>query len=140
MGKKLVNLKSTLKVVVSRHIIIKLIFISILLSCAKINSKSELIFKDCKVYINGKFFSGKFEFYKGDKYILSNVRKGILKIEKTFKNNTLLMEKSYDDCENGFQRIYDAQGKLYSEGSFSSNKRIGIWKNYIRDSVYFIKY
>ena len=77
---------------------------------------------------------------KGEKYILTKVNKGKIKNEKTFSNNILLMEKIYKGCYFGIQKNYDVQGKQISEGSFQSNKRVGEWKYFTKDSVYTITY
>tara|TARA_Y200000002_G_scaffold162871_1_gene134471 strand:+ start:803 stop:1117 length:315 start_codon:yes stop_codon:yes gene_type:complete len=103
-------------------------------------NKSELTFNNCKVYFKGKEFTGEFEISQADKYILTEVNKGLLKKEKTFKNNNLLMEKSFDSCNKGYQIIFNPNGKLNSEGYFLENNRIGSWKYHIKDSMYTIKY
>lgn len=134
------NSKSFLRVVVQRHIIINFLLLSFLQACIKIVPMSELTFKDCKAYLNNKPFSGKYELVRGDKYILGKVSKGILNDEKTFNKNILLMEKKYNSCDSGFQKVFDTKGDIISEGMFSSNKRVGNWKYYTKDSIYLIKY
>ena len=103
-------------------------------------NKSELTFNNCTVYIQGKEFTGEFEILQADKYVLTQVNKGAIKKEKTFKNKTLLMEKTFDSCNKGYQIIFNSNGKLNSEGSFFDNRRIGVWKNYFKDSIYTIEY
>ena len=78
--------------------------------------------------------------FQSNKYILSTVKKGILKNEKIFKNERLLTERSFDSCNTGYQTIFNPDGKLNCEGYFLENKRIGLWKFYIKDSMYTIKY
>ena len=55
-------------------------------------------------------------------------------------NEKLLTEKSFDSCDKGYQKIFNPDGKLNSEGYFLENKRIGLWKYYIKDSMYTIQY
>ena len=129
-----------LKVEVLRFTIINLFYILFFFGCKKIVNKSELTFNNCKVYFKGKEFTGEFEISQADKYILTEVNKGLLKKEKTFKNNNLLMEKSFDSCNKGYQIIFNPDGKLNSEGYFLENNRIGSWKYHIKDSMYTIKY
>ena len=129
------------KVGVLRFITIKVFFISLFFGCKEFTlSKNELTFSNCKVFFEGEIFSGEFEMFQSNKYILSKVKKGILKSEKTFMNEKLLTEKSFDSCNKGYQIIFNPDGKLNSEGYFSENKRIGLWKYYIKDSIYVIKY
>ena len=123
-----------------RFTIINLIFILLFFGCKKIVNKSELTFNNCKVYIQGKEFTGVFEILQADKYVLTQVNKGAIKKEKTFKNKPLLMEKTFDSCNKGYQIIFNSNGKLNSEGSFFDNRRIGVWKNYFKDSIYTIEY
>ena len=99
-----------------------------------------MVFIDCIVYNKGKLFSGTFELNQGDKDIISYVEKGFLKTQKTYKNQVLIMEKKFSDCTNGYQKVFDINGKIKSEGLFYNNKRKGLWKNYSKDSLYFIKY
>ena len=129
------------KVGVLRSITIKIFLISLFFGCKKFTvRKNELTFSNCKVFIEGELFSGEFEMFQSNKYILSKVKKGILKSEKTFMNETLLTEKSFDSCNKGYQIIFNPNGKLKSEGYFLENKRVGLWKYYIKDSMYIIKY
>ena len=44
------------------------------------------------------------------------------------------------DVTLGFKKNYDNQGKQISEGSFESNKRVGEWKYFTKDSIYLIAY
>ena len=136
----MVNLKNFLKVGELRFIIINIFSFCFIIACNKIVSKSQLLFKDCKIYANKEIFTGKYEFYRGDNYVLSYVVKGELKNEKTYKNDILLMEKIYYDCNNGYQKDYDLVGNKISEGSFVLNKRVGEWKYFTNDSIYFVKY
>ena len=127
--------------VVQRYIIINIFIIVIFYKLAKkIVPMNKLTFKDCKAYLNNKLFSGKYELVRGDKYILGKVSKGILNDEKTFNKNILLMEKKYNSCDSGFQKVFDTKGDIISEGMFSSNKRVGNWKYFTKDSIYLIKY
>ena len=50
------------------------------------------------------------------------------------------MKKMYFECFAGYQWFYDLNGLVLSEGAFNKNQRIGLWKNFINDSVYLIKY
>ena len=130
-----------LKAGVLRFITIKVFFISLFFGCKEnIVSKKELTFSNCKVFIEGELFTGEFEIFQSNKYILSKVKMGILKSEKTFMNEKLLTEKSFDSCNKGYQIIFNPDGKLNSEGYFLANKRIGNWKYYFKDSVYTIQY
>ena len=129
------------KVGVLQSITIKIFLISLFFGCKEFTlSKNELTFSNCMVFFEGGLFSGEFEMFQSNKYILSKVKKGILKSEKTFMNDKLLTEKSFDSCNKGYQIIFNPDGKLNSEGYFSENKRIGLWKYYIKDSMYVIKY
>ena len=129
------------KLGVLRSITIKIFLISLFFGCKEnILSKNELTFSDCKVFIDGELFTGGFEIFQSNKYILSEVKMGILKSEKTFMNEKLLTEKSFDSCNKGYQIIFNPNGKLNSEGHFFENKRIGLWKYHIKDSMYTIQY
>ena len=129
------------KVGVLQSITIKIFLISLFFGCKEFTlSKNELTFSNCMVFFEGGLFSGEFEMFQSNKYILSKVKKGILKSEKTFMNEKLLTEKSFDSCNKGYQIIFNPDGKLNSEGYFLANKRIGNWKYYFKDSVYTIQY
>ena len=129
------------KVGVLRSMTISIFLVSLFCGCKEFTvSKNELTFNDCKVFFEGDLFSGEFEVFQSNKYVLSKVKKGILKSEKTFMNEKLLTQKSFDSCNKGYQIIFNPDGKLNSEGYFSENKRIGLWKYYIKDSIYVIKY
>ena len=134
------NSKNFLRVVVQRHTIINFLLLFFLQACVKIVPMSELTFKDCKAYLNNKLFSGKYELVRGDKYILGKVSMEILNNEKTFNKNILIMERKYNSCDSGFQKVFDLNGNKISEGIFSLNKRVGEWKYFTNDSTYFIKY
>ena len=134
------NLKNILKVGVKQFIITKVFLLFFLLGCEKVVPRSELVFKDCRVYSNEKLFTGKYELYKGDLFTLTKVIKGKIRNEKSFKDNLLLMEKEYDSCGNGLQKVYDNKGIKISEGPFINEKKAGIWNYYIRDSIYLINY
>ena len=121
-------------------IIINFFLLLFLIGCTKIIPMKKLVFKDCKIYFNNKLFTGKYDLFKGDKYILSISKEGEIKIQKTFKNNILLMEKKYDSCDSGIQKNYDSKGNKISEGNFVKRKRFGNWKYFIKDSIYLIKY
>ena len=125
---------------VLRFTIINFFFITLYFGCKEIANKKELTFSNCKVFIEGDLFSGEFEMFQSNKYILSKVKKGILKKEEIFKNERLLTEKSFDSCNTGYQIIFNPDGKLNCEGRFLVNKRIGIWKYYLKDSMYTIQY
>jgi hypothetical protein len=133
-------LRNILKVGVKQFIITKVFLLFFLLGCEKAVPRSELVFKDCRVYSNEKLFTGKYELYKGDLFTLTKVIKGEIRNEKTFKTNILLMEKIYDSCGIGVQKNYDNKGVKISEGRFINEKRAGIWNYYIRDSIYLINY
>ena len=129
------------KVGVLRSITISIFLVSLFCGCKEFTvSKNKLTFNNCKVFFEGDLFSGEFEVFQSNKYVLSKVKKGILKSEKTFMNEKLLTQKSFDSCNKGYQIIFNHDGKLNSEGYFSENKRIGLWKYYIKDSMYVIKY
>ena len=133
-------MRNILKVGVKQFIITKVFLLFFLLGCEKVVPRSELVFKDCRVYSNEKLFTGKYELYKGDLFTLTKVIKGEIRNEKTFKDNILLMEKKYDSCGIGLQKNYDNKGIKISEGPFINEKRAGIWNYYIRDSIYLINY
>ena len=42
--------------------------------------------------------------------------------------------------DSGIQKVYDSKGNKISEGNFVKGKRVGNWKYFIKDSIYFIKY
>ena len=129
------------KVGVLRSITIKIFLISLFFGCKEFTvSKNELTFNNCKIFFEGDLFSGEFEVFQSNKYVLSKVKKGVLKSEKTFMNEKLLTKKSFDSCNRGYQIIFNPDGELNSEGYFLENKRIGLWKYYIKDSIYVIKY
>ena len=129
------------KVGVLRSITIKIFLISLFFGCKEfIVSKNELTFNNCKIFFEGDLFSGEFEVFQSNKYVLSKVKKGVLKNEKRFMNEKLLTEKSFDSCNSGYQIIFNPDGKLNSEGYFLANNRIGIWKYYFKDSIYTIQY
>ena len=135
------NSNNFLKVAVLRQLFINILLLSILISCDKIKSKNELIFKDCKVlYKNNKLFTGKFKLFKGDKYILTQVKNGTILYEKKYLDGVLIMEKSFEGCKKGFQKIYDNNGELKMKGFFSLNKKVGKWIIYSEDSLYNINY
>ena len=133
-------MKNISKVEVRRFIVINIFFVFLIQSCAKTVPKNKIVFKGCEIYLNDRLFTGEYELNKGGKYILSEVYKGKIKNEKTFNNNILLMEKIYVGCNFGIQKNYDNQGKQISEGSFKSNKRVGEWKYFTKDSIYLIAY
>lgn len=109
-------------------------------ACDEVVPMYRLVSKDCKIFSKKKLFTGKYELKKGDKYILGKVARGELKNEKTFKNDILLMEKDFDSCQSGFQKVFDINGNKVEEGSFLNGKRIGKWKYFLKDSVYNINY
>jgi len=136
----LVNLKNISKVEVKQYIIINFFLVFISQGCNKIIQKNQLVFKDCEIYSNNQIFTGEYELNRGDKYVLGKVLKGKLENEKTFKDEILLMEKDFDSCMSGFQRVFNLDGKKKSEGSFLNGKRSGKWKYFTKDSVYFVLY
>ena len=136
----MVNLKNILKVGVKQSIIIKIIFLFLIQSCTRIVPINQLTFKDCKVFFNNQLFSGNYELKQDKKYILSKVVEGKLLAEKTYVNELLRMEKKYDSCGSGTQKTFDLKGKTISEGRFMSNRKVGDWKYFISDSVYFVKF
>ena len=123
-----------------QSIIIKIIFLFLIQSCTRIVPINQLTFKDCKVFFNNQLFSGNYELKQDKKYILSKVVEGKLLAEKTYVNELLRMEKKYDSCGSGIQKTFDLKGKKISEGRFMSNRRVGDWKYFISDSVYFVKF
>ena len=125
---------------VRRYIIINIFLCYFTFGCNNIIPMGQLVFKNCKVYLNEELFTGKYEVFRGDKYILSKAIKGVLKNEKTFKNKILLMEKKFSSCGSGMQKNYDLKGNKVSEGLFENRKRVGRWKYFVNDSVYFLKY
>ena len=136
----MVNLKSISKAVGKRFIIINIYFIFLIQSCTRIVPINQLIFKDCKVFFNNQLFSGNYELKQDKKYILSKVVEGKLLAEKTYVNELLRMEKKYDSCGSGTQKTFDLKGKTISEGRFMSNRKVGDWKYFISDSIYYVKF
>ena len=68
------------KVGVLRFITIKIFLISIFFGCKEFTvRKNELTFSNCKVFIEGELFSGEFEIFQSNKYILSKVKMEYLK-------------------------------------------------------------
>ena len=83
------------KVGVLRSITIKIFLISLFFGCKEfIVSKNELTFNNCKIFFEGDLFSGEFEVFQSNKYVLSKVKKGVLKSEKMFMNEKLLTKNS----------------------------------------------
>ena len=133
-------MKNISKAVVKRFIIINIFFSFFIQSCNKSIKISDLVFKDCIVYHKNQLFSGTYELKKGDKHILSKVSKGKIVYEKTFVDDLLLMEKKYDSCGSGLQIVYDQKGQTSSTGQFKNEKRVGLWKYFLNDSVYFVNF
>ena len=102
--------------------------------------KNKLIFEKCMVKYGNEPFTGEFELKKGKNLLVGYVSKGILMYEEEFFQNKLLMKKKYDECEKGYQIIYDTLGKILSEGNILNGKKTGPWKTYIGDSIYFSNY
>lgn len=125
---------------VRQYIIINIFLLLFFQACTKIVPMNKLTFKDCKAFLNDELFSGKYELVRGDKYILGKVSMGILNNEKTFNKNILIMERKYNSCDSGIQKVFDLNGNKVSEGIFSLNKRVGEWKYFTNDSTYLIKY
>ena len=99
-----------------------------------------LHFLMCPFFYKKKLYSGNYKLIKGENILIGKVKNGKLKQEKTFFKGNLLMKKMYSECFAGYQWIYDLNGLVLSEGAFNKNQRIGLWKNFINDSVYLIKY
>jgi hypothetical protein len=133
-------LKNTLKVEVKQSIIIKIIFLFLIQSCTRIVPINQLTFRNCKFFLNDKLFSGNYELKKGKKYILSKVVEGKLIAEKIYVDELLRMEKKYDSCGSGTQKTFDSKGEKISEGRFKSNRKVGDWKYFISDSIYYVKF
>ena len=129
-----------LKVVVSPFMIINFFIIISLFSCTNSLNKKELVFNGCKVFYKKKLYSGNYKLIKGENILIGKVKNGKLKQEKTFFKGNLLMKKMYSECFAGYQWFYDLNGLVLSEGAFNKNQRIGLWNNFINDSVYLIKY
>ena len=136
----MVNLKNILKAVGKQFIIINFFFVFSFQSCTKIIPISDLVFKDCSIYHKNLPFSGTYELKKGNKYVVSKVSRGKMINEKTFVDDLLLMEKKYDSCGSGQQIVYDLKGQKSSEGNFKNEKRVGRWKYFLNDSVYFVNF
>ena len=136
----MVNLKNISKAVGKQFIIINLFLVFFIQSCTKTISISDLIFKDCLIYHKNQPFSGEYELKKENKYIVSKVLKGKMINEKTFVDDLLLMEKKYDSCGSGQQIVYGLKGQISSEGHFKNEKRVGRWKYFLNDSVYFVNF
>jgi hypothetical protein len=136
----LVNLKNISKAAGKQFIIINIFFIIYIQSCTKIIPISDLVFKDCSIYHKNLPFSGTYELKKGNKYVVSKVSRGKMINEKTFVDDLLLMEKKYDSCGSGRQIVYDLEGKTSSTGKFKNEKRVGLWKYFLNDSVYFVNF
>lgn len=136
----MVNLKNILKAVGKQFIIINFFFVFSFQSCTKIIPISDLVFKDCSIYHKNLPFSGTYELKKGNKYVLSKVSRGKMINEKTFVDDLLLMEKKYDSCGSGRQIVYGLKGQKSSEGHFKNEKRVGRWKYFLNDSVYFVNF
>jgi hypothetical protein len=115
-------------------------FYFLIQSCTKIIPISDLVFKDCLVYSNNQPFTGKYSLNKENQYILTKVLRGRMINEKTFINDLLLMEKKYDSCGSGYQIVYGLKGQILSEGQFKNEKRVGSWKYFKNDSIYFVKF
>ncbi len=133
-------MKSISKAVGKQFIIINILLVLFFQSCTKIIPISDLIFKDCLIYSDNQPFSGKYELNKGDNYILTKVIRGKMINEKTFINDLLLMEKKYDSCGSGHQIFYGSKGQILSEGQFKNEKKVGRWKYFKNDSIYYVKF
>lgn len=123
-----------------QSIIIKIIFLFLIQSCTRIVSINQLTFRNCKFFLNDQLFSGNYELKKGGKYILSKVVEGELIAEKIYVDELLRMEKKYDSCGSGTQKTFDSKGEKISEGRFKSNRKVGDWKYFISDSIYYVKF
>lgn len=126
--------------VVKQSIIIKIIFLFLIQSCTRIVPINQLTFNNCRVFLNDRLFSGNYELKKDKKYILSKVVEGKLIAEKIYVDELLRMEKKYDSCGSGTQKTFDLKGKIISEGRFQSNRKVGDWKYFISDSIYYVKF
>ena len=129
-----------LKVEELRSIIISLFLFIFIIGCNETVLKSELVVINCIFYLDDQLYSGKYELQKGDRLTIGVVKKGVLKKEDFFLNNNLIMRKKISNCDEGYQTNFKENGEIISEGFFMSNKRTGLWKNYLKDSIYFVKY
>ena len=133
-------MKSISKAVGKRSIIINICLIFLIQSCTNVISISDLVFRDCLIYTNNQPFTGKYDINKKNQYILTRVVRGKKLNEKTFINDLLSMEKKYDSCGSGNQITYGLKGEILSKGRFENEKRVGSWKYFINDSIYYVKF
>lgn len=133
-------MKNISKAVGKQFIIINILLVLFFQSCTKIIPISDLVFRDCIVYSNNQPFTGKYNLNKENQYILTKVLRGRMINEKTFINDLLLMEKKYDSCGSGYQIVYGLNGQILSEGQFKNEKRVGSWKYFKNDSIYFVEF
>ena len=129
-----------LKVEELRSIIISLFLFIFIIGCNETVLKSELVIINCNFFLDDQLYSGKYKLQKGDRLTIGVVKKGVLKKEDFFLNNNLIMRKKISNCDEGYQTNFKENGEIISEGFFLSNKRTGLWKNYLKDSVYFVEY
>lgn len=129
-----------LKVEELRNIIISLFIFIFIIGCDETVLKSQLVIIDCVFFLDDQLYSGKYTLQKGDILTIGVVKKGVLKKEDFFLNNNLIMRKKKSSCDEGYQTNFKDNGEIISEGFFLSNKRTGLWKNYLKDSMYFVKY
>jgi len=129
-----------LKVEELQSIIISLFLFIFIIGCNETVLKSELVIINCIFYLDDQLYSGKYKLQKGDRLTIGVVKKGVLKKEDFFLNKNLIMRKKIFNCEEGYQTNFKENGEIISEGFFLSNKRTGLWKNYLKDSVYFVEY
>ena len=76
--------------------------------------------------------------YRSEIFYLNSNQKLIA--EKIYVDELLRMEKKYDSCGSGTQKTFDLKGEKISEGRFKSNKKVGDWKYFISDSIYYVKF
>lgn len=131
---------SFLKVGVSQFLKINLILIILILGCSKQINANKLVFNKCLITKNEIPFSGNFISIKGNKKIIGKVVKGKLLSEMQYLNDNLITIKTFSNCQIGYQIFYDENKNILSEGNFKENKRVGIWKTYLKDSIHSVMY
>jgi len=123
-----------------RSIIISFFLFIFIIGCNETVLKSELVIINCIFYLDDQLYSGKYKLQIGDRLTIGVVKKGVLKKEDFFLNNNLIMRKIKSNCDEGYQTNFKENGEIISEGFFMSNKRIGKWRYFTKDSVYFVQY
>lgn len=102
--------------------------------------KNELVFEDCKITYKRELYTGQYELIRGNNRVLGLVKNGELILEEEFYQKKLLMKKKFTDCNKGYQKFFNLDGTLLSEGMFENSEKIGLWKTYIDDSIYSEEY